>query len=583
MAGRIRILPDEVKHKIAAGEVVEGPHSILKELLENSLDAGAKNIAVEIEQGGMKRILVRDDGEGIYREDMQFITHEHATSKIQNMEDILAITTYGFRGEALSSIASISDLTIFSRRRDESIGARLVARDGKRELSEYMGQVGTTVIVENLFYTIPARKKFLKSQAYELRSIKEVFNTLAISRPDVSFTFAVDGKTETVLVQSECVRERITQIYGQSIVEHLIESELKDIHASIYAMVSDASFHRPNRSLQLLYVNGRPVEFKYLGFLLTKVYGSILQQGQHPVAFIFIEINPSFVDVNVHPAKKEVRFFDQNYINNLVVSAVRKALSGMQTVHGSFFQNADGGNKLNAYDAKHLQDRKEFELFFSEASRIPLKNTSHRLSVVNEEDSQYVADVVSELHVNVLFDSYLMVLKEDGIVLIDFHAAHERIIFDEILSKEKTVEAQKLLFPQSLDLLPDECAVVLKLKNLMENFGFEIEEIGKYAVVVRSVPSVGVSIDLNKFFHEIAEKFNVESVVESVFGEIREKIAERIACHAAFKSGDKLSSYDAQMIARIILSGKHHLRCPHGRPIVYRLGKKEIDRMFKRA
>lgn len=580
MGGRIQILPDDVKHKIAAGEVVEGPFSVLKELLENSIDAGAKHIDVEIEEAGMKKILVRDDGEGIARDDMPFVAKEHATSKIRKIEDISSIATYGFRGEALSSIASISELTIISRRRDEELGTKLISKGGNCELVDYAGPPGCTVIAENLFFNVPARKKFLRSPSHELRSIKDVFFKIAIACPNISFRLTVDGKSQSVLPAAASLRERIVQIHGDAVARHLIEGELRDLRASISGLVSGPAFHRPNRSLQFLYVNGRPVEHKPLGFLLSKSYESMLRHGEHPAAFLFIQLDASLLDVNVHPAKREVRFFDQNYINSLIINLVRKCLGDRAPmIEEGFFP----GSKRNYVNDKHLEEDKSGnlhagELFFGEASRISVSPPAPKYSFVGEETSSYAEESHPDVCVEVLFDTYLMVRDEEGIALIDFHAAHERIIFDALMSRSYEADSQALLFPHPLELSPVECERIIENKTFLNEIGFEIEEIGKNALAVRAVPAVAASLKIDDFFHDLASSDERRPVEE-----LKKTVAEKIACHSAFRAGDRLPQKDAQNIAVAVLSGTHELRCPHGRPFMYRLGKREIDKLFKRA
>lgn len=581
MASRIQILPDEVKHKIAAGEVVEGPFSVIKELVENSLDAGATHIDIEIEEAGLKKILVRDDGEGISREDMPFVGQEHATSKIRKIEDISSIATYGFRGEALSSIASISELSIISRRRDEALGSKLISKWGRCEITDYAGLPGCTVIAENLFFNVPARKKFLRSLSHELRSIKDIFFKTAIAHPDISFRLMFDGKSQSVLPAVKSARERIFQIYGDAVAQHLIEGELKDLRASISGFISGSAFHRPNRSLQQLYVNGRQVEYKQLGFLLSKSYESMLRHGEHPAAFLFIRIDPLLLDVNVHPSKKEVRFFDQNYINSLIINLARKILgSGAHRIQENFFIGKKTNyTPQNAHDYRPEDNRTTGEIIFQEAYRITIEQPSLQHSLIGEEQSSYAQESAVEWKVDVLFDTYLVVRDDKGLAIIDYHAAHERIIYDALMDKTNESESQVLLFPHPLELSSIECERILEKKHLLNEIGFDIEEIGKCAIAVRAIPSLASSLKIDHFFQDLAVVDERKVSVE----ELKKIISEKIACHTALRSGDSISAHDARNIAAQALSGKHETRCPHGRPFLYRLGKNEMDRLFKRT
>ncbi|HPQ54244.1 MAG TPA: DNA mismatch repair endonuclease MutL, partial [Spirochaetota bacterium] len=279
---RIRVLPDSVKNKIAAGEVVEGPFSVLKELMENAIDSGAGVIDVEVSGSGLKKILVRDNGEGISREDLPLTIQEHATSKIVTVEDIETITTCGFRGEALSSISSISKFTLLSRSGAEQLGGRLESEGERVDVSDYAGPPGTTAIVENLFYNIPARKKFMKSPSAEMRSIRQTFLRTALAWPAISFSLTIDDDRKLTLPAVDDTAERITQIYGKGVGNGLYYEKLRDIRVAVEGYVSGPDYFKSSRSMQMIYVNRRPVEYKYLGFLLSRGYEAILKKGQYP-------------------------------------------------------------------------------------------------------------------------------------------------------------------------------------------------------------------------------------------------------------------------------------------------------------
>ncbi|HPL18744.1 MAG TPA: DNA mismatch repair endonuclease MutL [Spirochaetota bacterium] len=334
---RIRLLPDSVKKKIAAGEVVEGPFSVIKELVENAIDAGASHVDVQVLEGGLRKITVRDDGRGMHRDDVPLAVMEHATSKIEDIHDIERISSYGFRGEALSSISSVSRLTILSRRADEATGARLAGADGAVEVSDYAGPAGTTVIVENLFYNVPARKKFLKTVRTETRFIREIFVKLAIPHPEIAFSLDVDDDRQVTLNRAGSVEERLGQIYGGSIMDDLYRVELQDLKVSMRGFLSKPHYLRSNRAMQMLYVNNRPVEYRYLGFLLSRAYEAVAPRGKYPAGIIFIDIDARLVDVNIHPAKKEVKLFDGHYIDRLILALGEKAVSREHAVRDAVF------------------------------------------------------------------------------------------------------------------------------------------------------------------------------------------------------------------------------------------------------
>ncbi len=587
MNNRIEILPDAVKSKIAAGEVVEGPFSALKEFLENSLDAGATAIDVEIEESGLKKIAVRDNGSGIARTDMALVAREHATSKMRRIEDIESIATYGFRGEALSSIASISRLTVLSRRGGEELGCRLSGEGGNFERGDYAGPAGTTVIAENLFYNVPARKKFMRSRPAELRALRETFLRAAAACPSVSFSLTVDGKRQLVFPAAGDRGGRIAQVYGDAVWGHLIRERLADVRVEVEGFLSGPSFHRPSRVLQHLYVNNRHIEYRNLGFLLTKAYEAMLRRGEYPAAFIFITVEPSLVDVNVHPAKREVRFFDQSYINGLIINLARKALgSRAHRVDTDLFSgDASQTRPAGPDDTATEQDSALNLSSGTNASRgersTPLF-ASGDAAVVSDGRALYEALESGALSVlGVIFDTYILAEDPEGLVIIDYHAAHERFIYDRLMADAGESGTQGLIFPHALELAPHECAAVLENLDRIAGAGFQVEEIGEGALAVRGVPPAASGIDLDAFFQDLIHS------IDSAPGKERDArwktlIAEKAACHSAKRAGDGLSRADAAALAREALSGEHELRCPHGRPYLYRLGKDDIEKLFKR-
>ncbi|MCL2156251.1 MAG: DNA mismatch repair endonuclease MutL, partial [Leptospirales bacterium] len=308
---RIVLLPDHVKHMIAAGEVVEGPFSVIKELIENSMDAEASVIDVQVYDSGLKKIIVKDNGSGIMKDDIALSIKEHATSKISDESQLHNIVTYGFRGEALSSIASISDIRILSKTSHESIGSRLESVGAKVSVSDFAGDKGTTIIVENLFYNIPARKKFLKSKQKELRNIRETIIKMAIPAYNISFTLDVDGKRELSLAATDSLDERIKQIFGKSVLKNLYYEELSDIKVKLKGYLSRPEFVKNSRSMQFLFVNNRAIEYKFFSYHISRAYNVIIPKGKYAAAIIFIDIDPELIDVNIHPAKREVKLFDQ--------------------------------------------------------------------------------------------------------------------------------------------------------------------------------------------------------------------------------------------------------------------------------
>lgn len=597
---RINILSDSVKNKIAAGEVVEGPFSVIKELLENSIDAGSDNIDVEIFEGGLNKLSVKDNGCGIYRDDLPLTVESHATSKIKDISDIENIISYGFRGEALSSISSISKFTMLSRSEGEETGAKLVNYNGNPEVTDYAGPAGTTVIVENLFFNVPARKKFLKSKGAETRKIREIFIKTAIANPKISFSLTVDGKRQMTLNSVDKIGERLEQVHGKNILDNLYYDSLQDIKVKIAGYLSKPEFLKSSRSMQTLYINNRFVEYRPFGFLMSKAYEAIAPKGSHPAAFIFITIDPGLIDVNIHPAKREVKFFDQRYIDNMILHLPEKILGDRvhkintkiikpENAGGDVelkfrFQN-DKVNENNGEKSRHnitneapgasIRDK------FTIEKTLEPSNGSVTGNIVRESAALYGrikgSDDIKTL--GVIFNTYILIEEDNAIHFIDFHAAHERFIYDRITAQKQKIETQSLIFPQVIELSVEDYQTLIENGEYFLQAGFDIDIFSESSVIIRGIPHIIEGLDIQRFFLDTIDSLKENS---DYMKNAKKLIAEKLACHSAKRSGDALSEDDAIMIAREAFNGKHELRCPHGRPYIFRLEKKDLEKVFKR-
>ncbi len=607
---RIQVLSDSVKNKIAAGEVVEGPFSVVKELVENAIDAGADEITVEVAESGFRRILVRDNGSGMLREDIPLSVREHATSKIRSIEDIERIASCGFRGEALSSIAAISRLTLLSRSPEEETGGRLVCDNGRVDIGEYAGPHGTTVIVENIFFNVPARKKFMKSRTGEQRAVRQAFLATALARPEISFTFVSDEEKKISLPATGDIAERVAQIYGRAAADGLYRESISDMKAGLEGFLSSPGFFKASRAMQALYVNRRPVEYRSLGFLLSKAYEGLAPRGQHPAAILFLTIDPSLVDVNIHPAKREVKFFDGRYIDGLILGLAKKALGGRahpidtglfreavlrrgEDLHGSG-DASDGGDISNLNNQKSGNEPASMEfrehLRQSGQPSLPLETGGDK-SFIREVREVYEnalrapieAPAAYEEHetryLGVIFDTYLLVDHGGELGVIDFHAAHERVLFDELTAKEWNPDTQELMFPAVKEFSVDACRLIEEKMELFAGLGFDIEPISESAFAVRGVPAVAAKFDMELFFDEIVDRLQEETQAP----DLRKVVIERIACHAAWRAGDAIPESQARLLIDEVFSGRHELRCPHGRPFVFSLKKRDFERLFGRS
>ena len=586
---RIILLSESVKNKIAAGEVVEGPFSVVKELIENSIDAEATEIDVEIFDGGLKKIVIKDNGTGIHKDDLTLAVQNHATSKIKDITDIEKIYSYGFRGEALASISSISRLTIISRSAEEEFGAKLVCINEDTETHDYAGATGTTVIIENLFYNIPARKKFLKSKGTEVRKIRETFLRTALSKPTISFSLSIDEKRVITLSSVSTQKERLEQIYGKSAVDNLYYDTLTD-RAEISGFFSRPDFLKSSRSMQALYVNGRPVEFKYLGFLLSKIYEAIAPRGSHPAAVIFININPELIDVNIHPAKKEIKFIDQNYINSLILHLGDKILGKTHTLNIERLNpvNTAGVNPVMPGPAPDTSSQLAFN--YAMQNRTAYKKTEEHTpqapyvsarTFVKEAEKLYnaVSGNNNFKYLGIAFDTYIMIEYEESLTFIDFHAAHERYLFNALIDADPLTDTQNLIFPAVIELPIEDYQIFLEKKDYFNHTAFDVDIFSDNSIVVRGIPAIVKNLDIEGFFGDVLEALRQD---RDHMLDVREAIAERAACHSAKRSGDALTAEDAELIANRALNGEYDKRCPHGRPYMYRLKKNDLEKVFKR-
>ncbi|MGV7930953.1 MAG: DNA mismatch repair endonuclease MutL [Spirochaetota bacterium] len=590
---RIQILPESVKKKIAAGEVVEGPFSVVKELVENSIDAAATEIEVEVYDSGLKKIVVRDNGSGIHRDDVALALMEHATSKIREIGDIERIATFGFRGEALSSIAEISRITMYTRTGGDEEGARLAYREGSLEMRDYAGPAGTTIIVENLYYNTPARKKFLKSKTAEMRNIRAVFLRMALAHPEIRFVLLSEGKPGIRLERASSIAGRVEQVYGGETMRRLQPARLTDISVSIEGFLSTPGYLKSTRSMQMLYVNRRPVEYRYLGFLLARAYEGIAVQGRHPAAILFIDVDPGLIDVNIHPAKREIKFFDQKYFDSLVTALCRKALGERpHAVVESVFRPEVSQLNETDYGRDEVLPFDMEEAGATAAAPPPERVTQDRASgdvrsgtgrsLVNDDAVPYheVRGQTGVRAIGVVFNTYILCEDAESLCVIDFHAAHERFIYDELMKKDSSFESQALVFPKVVELSLEEFGVISDHAAFLAEIGFDMDEFSENAVIIRSVPVLAAGIDMDGFFADLVESLKSE---EGKAVNARERVAQRIACHSARRAGDGLSVQEIDLIIQRTFSGAHELRCPHGRPFVYRLGRSDMERMFKRS
>ncbi len=564
-------LPQEVVDKIAAGEVVERPSSVVKELVENSLDAGATLIEVEVRNGGLDLIRVSDDGRGMPREDLRLSVKPHATSKIKSYEDILEAHSYGFRGEALPSIASVSRLRITSRAAGYETGWELVcgAGEGPKE-REAAAATGTSVEAEALFANVPARRKFLRSPMTEgRRCLEEVFHQ-ALANPGVAFRFINEGRTTLELPTAEQA-ERWRQALGSELFFSLVPLESRSGDLALAGLASKSGNLWPRRREQHLYVNGRRVVHRLVTSAVYQAYGPALE-GRHPAFLLFLTMPTRLVDVNVHPAKREVRFRDDELVFRFVRSSLERTLFGKNEGPGvgasPFPRLTDGQLPDNKARPLGAVAEKQTVFDLNEAgSRRPDPK-------INLAASPPVAQCW-QLH-----SRYILAPIKNGMILVDQHAAHERILYEELMGRSGGVSPQQLMFPATVELTAAEMMVFTEHQEIFATLGFELKKFGGRTIVIEGLPSATAEAD-------------AETVVRGILGDLgdnrqavsdpRERVARSFACHAAVKAGQPLSQEEMnRLIDRLFATSSPYLD-PHGRPAVIKLTLEDLERRFGRV
>jgi len=645
---KIRVLADHVANQIAAGEVVERPASVAKELVENSIDAGASRIAIEIEAGGRRLLKVSDDGEGMVRDDAVLAFERHATSKISVTDDLAAIATLGFRGEALASIASVARVELLTSTEDASAGTRVVIEGGRmRDVKDAAHPRGTTISVKDLFFNVPARRKFLRSEATETFHLTNLVTHYALAHPQIGFTFTNNGREVIRASAVKDLRERAYQLFGEEFLENLLE--VSGGHPQVVRVqgyVSAPRDRRTSRDSQYLFVNRRFVRDRMIGRALSEGYRSILPHGVYPAALLFIETPLEEVDVNVHPAKTEVRFRRSAAVADAVRDAVRSALAAAGYVREERktarhpFENqtqsvsAASANSTAASIAEPVpvtvpvfepapvaqeqqQSRMEFVALMEsveealdekellneevvhdqpvELSDEPVAVTSavklpkpSSLPPLNSAE-KFAREVTPEsLTANIrplgqLEESFIIATDDEGLLLIDQHVAHERVLFDKYraLEAERRIESQQLLVPETFDLTPAQTAVFDQLAPELEKYGFDLMRLSGRTVAIKATPADLPASEARNMLFELLDTVDAEKK-SSARETLRDEIAASLACHAAIKVNMSLTPEKMRWLIDRLLQTSSPTTCPHGRPVILRLKTRDILKGFHR-
>lgn len=608
---KIRVLADHVANQIAAGEVVERPASVAKELVENSIDAGASRITIEIEAGGRRLLKVADDGEGMVRDDAILAFERHATSKISVTEDLAAIGTLGFRGEALASIASVARVELTSSIEGANAATRVTIDGGRmRDVKDAAHPRGTTIIVRDLFFNIPARRKFLRSEATETFHLTNLVTHYALAHPEIAFTFVNNGREVVRAAPAKDLRERAYQIFGAEFLENLLEVNGGEPQvARVSGFVSAPKDRRTSRDSQYLFVNRRFVRDRMIGRSLSEGYRSVLPHGVYPAALLFVETPLEEVDVNVHPAKTEVRFRRQAAVADAVREAVRAALASANYVPREEIVTATAAVSSispqpriafippqpppappeRVIEVSGEEIARDIELMVQSAVKsVPSVKSAVPLPPLNSAE-KFTREVTSEsLPVNIrplgqLDESFIIATDDDGLLLIDQHVAHERILFDKYraLESERRTDSQQLLVPETFDLTPAQAAVFDDLVPELEKYGFELMRLSGRTIAIKATPADLPGSEARNMLAELLDTVDAEK--KSTAREtLRDEIAASLACHAAIKVNMPLAPEKMRWLIDRLLQTSSPTTCPHGRPVILRLKTRDILKGFHR-
>ena len=581
MPRKIQILPEPVAQTIAAGEVIERPASVVKELMENALDAGASKIAVELKAGGLQLIRVLDDGEGIDPEDVPVALQRYATSKIQRSEDLFAIHTLGFRGEALPSIAAVSQLTIKTRVPRSVSGTQLLCEGGEiRSPTEVGCPVGTEVEVKNLFFNIPVKRKFVKSIQTELRHSLNHFLRLSLAHPSVSFKFVHEGRILYEYLKTDSPGVRVEAILGREIYHHLQPIEFEEGETHLRGFASLPSFSKGNGDGIYLYVNRRFIKDRMIYKAILEAYRHIIPGGKFPVVILFMTLPPSSIDVNVHPTKAEVKFKDPDRIFRMVQGALSSALASP----GSLKKREDVGNGMG-----QPPSLKEFPSLGSTTPYpipLPLVGGDGEAVTVVREAWTPEWEVERKTPFRILGQvqaTYILCEGAEGLILIDQHAAHERLLYEKYKKDHEigSIPAEKLLIPIPMELSTEESFVLMSYLGEVESMGFEIDAIGERMVAIRTIPKLTEPIDPKGMVREFLEELSFVKR-EGKGREAIHRMLVSLACHSAIRANFVLRSEEMEGLVGALHPFHHSLTCPHGRPVFFVISPEELARQFKR-
>ena len=582
----IRVLSEEVASQIAAGEVVERPSSVVKELIENAIDAGAHDVRIEVRTGGKQLVRVSDDGCGIPAAEVKLAFHRHSTSKLSTADELARITTLGFRGEALASIAAVSRVTLATRSTDEPVGTLLRLEAGRVVTHQESGRPpGTAATMENLFFNMPARRKFLRSERTERRHIDACIARYAMAYPELRFTLSHDGR---VILQSPGngrLRDVLVAVYGLEVGAAVLEISSGDQHQApciqVRGLVSPPSLHRANRSYMTLFVNGRWVQDTRLTYAIIQAYHALLPTGRYPLAMVMVALPPEDVDVNVHPTKAEVRFRDGDTVFRAVQKAVRRTLIDQSPVPAVTWSSATGsahyGQRREAHRGRlrSLIPHPTGEQLRFEAERSRVDALGH--TIAPPGGTLPPLRVVGQLKT-----TYIVAEGPEGMYLLDQHAAHERVLFERLLAERQKSEvvSQALLEPMPVELSPEAASLLEEHLEVLSSLGFQVEPFGGTTVLVRALPVIAVSADPALVLEDVAAALLAGNA--PIEYSVEEVVARQVCKQAAVKAGQVMAQAEIEELVRALEQCASPRTCPHGRPTMIHLSVAQLASEFGR-
>lgn len=562
---KIRTLPLHTINKIAAGEVIERPMYVVKELVENAIDANADSIMISLYNSGLDTIVVADNGEGMEKEDILQCYKRHTTSKIDSDEDLFHIQTLGFRGEALASIAAISNLTIKSRQKEALAGTEITIEGGVFKKTKPIGmQIGTVVKVDKLFSTVPARKKFLKSSTTELRYIMRKVTEFMIAYPHIRFTLIHNGKILLTSTKLQSSLQRVELFFGESIAKNFVEINYAESYLSLSGFISKPQFSLPSHSKQHIFVNKRSIQNNLISSAVKSAYGTLLEPVMHPVFIFFLTIPYELVDVNVHPRKEEILFHSEDMLREFILKAVTQTLSK---------------NNLTFFD-KRWKDNKG-----DSAETVMLREGgTHSYAAQILKDAMNIDDTIVSSDIMQVHRTYLVMQTKTGLLLVDQHAAHERILYEKLLSifksKKKIPTKYYLSKKIKISISHTEILLIEEYKELLSSLGFELYQKDN-ELLVAAVPELFKDRDIEIFINEIIDDLQSDNSIKDVDMQT-ERMISYLACRSAVMAGDKLSEEQCKQIIEDLKKTENQYTCPHGRPTQYEIPFAQLHKEFKR-